>query len=70
MISKDEALEIARQDASSAYADLTIYAVKITSQDGNWRDDYEITDPNLQGGGPHYVISGATGEIASRRYEQ
>jgi hypothetical protein len=29
-----------------------------------------LRDPNLQGGGPHYVIDAETGAILSKRYEQ
>ena len=31
---------------------------------------YELKDPRLKGGGPHYVIDAATGAIVLKRYEQ
>jgi hypothetical protein len=39
-------------------------------EDDCWHTDYELKDPNLKGGGPHYVIDSATGAILSKRYEQ
>jgi hypothetical protein len=38
--------------------------------DGAWRVDYELRDPESQGGGPHYVIAGDSGEVLEKRYEQ
>ena len=35
-----------------------------------WHIDYELKDPNLNGGGPHYIIDAATGAILHKRYEQ
>ncbi|HBL61890.1 MAG TPA: hypothetical protein DDZ80_26810 [Cyanobacteria bacterium UBA8803] len=70
MISKEEALEIAKKDAQIAYRDLTIYEVNAEVKENNWYIDYELKNPDLHGGGPHYVISGSTGEIISKRYEQ
>jgi hypothetical protein len=69
-IGKDEALEIAEQDARTAYRDLSIYEVETELVSGNWQIDYELKDKSLRGGGPHYLISGQTGEIISKRYEQ
>jgi hypothetical protein len=70
MISKEEALEIAKKDAELVYRDLTIYKVEAEVKENNWHIDYELKNPELHGGGPHYVISGSTGEIISKRYEQ
>ncbi|MDH3717695.1 MAG: hypothetical protein OES79_06185 [Planctomycetota bacterium] len=69
-ISCDQALKIARTDAESAYRDLTIYRIAIALEENGWLVDYELKDPQLQGGGPHYVIDARTGEILSKRYEQ
>lgn len=69
-ITSDQALQIARSDAESAYRDLTGYRIIIMLQDDGWHIDYELADPRLKGGGPHYVIDGKSGEIVSKRYEQ
>ena len=69
-ISCDQALKIARTDAESAYRDLSMYRIAISLEEQGWLVDYELKDPNLQGGGPHYVIDAETGEILSKRYEQ
>ena len=70
VISEEEARNIAHEDASYMYRDLSIYEVTATLTDGNWYVDYKIRDPNTLGGGPHYVISSETGEIISFRYDQ
>ena len=69
-ISCDQALKIARTDAESAYRDLSMYRIAISLEEQGWLVDYDLKDPNLQGGGPHYVIDAETGEILSKRYEQ
>ena len=69
-ISEQDALTIADDNARRVYRDLSIYRVVASLTDGDWHVDYELTDPNMVGGGPHYVISAATGEITSYRYEQ
>lgn len=69
-IDREAALDIAANDARAVYGDLDPYEVKIALVDGTWHVDYELRDPNLQGGGPHYVISATSGEILDKRYEQ
>ena len=54
-ISCDQALRIARTDAESAYRDLSMYRIAISLEENGWLVDYELKDPELQGGGPHYV---------------
>lgn len=70
MIDKKMALEIAAEDAVKMYRDLSPYRIRAEYKDGNWRVDYELKDPSFVGGGPHYLISGETGNIVSYRYEQ
>jgi hypothetical protein len=70
VITEDEARAVAVTEASQAYGDLTGYTVTARLADGNWHIDYELTDKMLLGGGPHFIISGETGEVLSRRYEQ
>ena len=69
-ISCDQALRIARTDAESAYRDLSIYRIAISLEENGWLVDYELKDPKLQGGGPHYLIDARTGAVLSKRYEQ
>jgi len=69
-VDKNLASNIARQDAQLAYRDLDAYEVTVELQGANWKIDYELRNKKAQGGGPHYVISGDTGEILSKRYEQ
>ena len=69
-IDEEQALAIARRDARTVYGDLQGYAVTARLAAGHWQIDYELADPNAQGGGPHYVISADTGAVVSKRYEQ
>jgi hypothetical protein len=69
-ITEEQARAIAAGDAAAAYRDLSVYTVSARLEAGCWYIDYELTDETLLGGGPHYVIDAATGEIVSRRYEQ
>ena len=70
MIDKKKALEIAQENAGKVYRDLSVYAVKIELQTNNWHIDYILKDKNLDGGGPHYIISAETGQILEMRFEQ
>jgi len=70
VIDEARARAIAEEDAKHAYRDLSIYHVSAKLKDGNWYVDYELKGEAMAGGGPHYVISGTTGEIIERRYEQ
>ena len=70
MISGDEALRIAQSDASKAYRDLSVYRIQLALEQDGWHVDFDLKDPKLKGGGPHYVIDGARGTILSKRYDQ
>jgi hypothetical protein len=70
MIDEAAARAIAKEDARHVYRDLSIYRIRAELKDGNWHVDYELEGEAMAGGGPHYVISGKTGEILERRYEQ
>jgi len=69
-ITSDQVLRIARLDAEQAYRDLTPYRISLTIESDGWHVDYELKNPKLNGGGPHYLIDPATGKILSKRYEQ
>ena len=44
--------------------------MEIRRDDDGWHIDYELKNPRLNGGGPHYVIDATTGEIISKKYYQ
>ena len=69
-LASDEVLRIARTDAELAYRDLTPYHISMALEADGWHVDYDLHDPGLHGGGPHYVIDPITGRIISKRYEQ
>ncbi len=69
-LTADEALRIAQADALAAYRDLSTYQIRLALEEDGWHIDYELKQPSLKGGGPHYVIDPETGAILTRRYEQ
>jgi hypothetical protein len=69
-IDEARAREIAEDEARSVYGDLAPYVVSVRLQGGRWRVDYDLADATAVGGGPHFLIDAATGEIVERRYEQ
>lgn len=70
LISGAQALGVAEPDAMRAYGDLSPYQARVRLEPDGWHVDYELSDPELQGGGPHYVIDAATGAIVSKKYYQ
>jgi hypothetical protein len=66
----DQALTIAQTDAIKVYKDLSPYHIQLVLEQDGWHVDYEVKDPRLKGGGPHYVIDAITGTIVSKRYDQ
>jgi uncharacterized membrane protein YkoI len=70
LLAGDQALTIAQADAVRAYQDLSAYRIHLTLEDGGWHVDYELKDPKMKGGGPHYVIDARSGAILSKKYEQ
>jgi hypothetical protein len=69
-LSCDKALEVARTDAEKVYRDLNRFRIQIVLEEDGWHIDYWLKNPNLQGGGPHYVIDATTGAILSKTYYQ
>jgi uncharacterized membrane protein YkoI len=69
-ISRDQALQIARADAEKIYRDLSGYRIDLKLEQDGWHVDYEFKDPEVEGGGPHYVIDSTNGKIVSKKYEQ
>jgi hypothetical protein len=66
----DQALVIAQADAARVYQDLSPYRIQRLLEDDGWHVDYELKDPRLKGGGPHYLLDAHTGAILAKRYEQ
>jgi hypothetical protein len=69
-VSPDQALATAHRDALKAYRDLSPFKMVIFLQDDGWHIDYDLVNPKMTGGGPHYIINAETCEIVSKRYEQ
>ena len=70
LIDKEKALQIATDNAGQIYRDLSIYTITAKLENNQWFIDYNINDPTVAGGGPHYIINATTGVIDSFRYEQ
>jgi len=70
MIASDQILRIARLDAEQAYRDLSPYRISLAMEADGWHVDYDLKNPNLNGGGPHYLIDPVTGKILFKSYEQ
>jgi hypothetical protein len=70
LLTCDEALRIARQDAETAYRDLSGYQITLALEADGWHVDYHLTKPLTAGGGPHYVIDPASGAIIKKVYYQ
>jgi len=66
----DQVLAIAQADAARVYRDLSVYRIQLVLEDDDWHVDYELKNPRLKGGGPHYIIDADTGAVISKRYEQ
>jgi hypothetical protein len=66
-VTKEEALEVAQQDAARAYGDLSLYRVDVRLESDGWNIEYWFKDPNVNGGGPHYLIDEQTGGFCPRR---
>jgi hypothetical protein len=70
VISSDKALQVARLDAEPVYKDLSGYRIQITLEPDGWHIEYYLKNPNLSGGGPHYIIDASNGTILSKKYYQ
>jgi hypothetical protein len=69
-ITCDKALAVARADAERVYRDLSPFRIIMSLEEDGWHIDYELKNPTLKGGGPHYLIELMQGTIVSKRYEQ
>jgi len=64
-----EVLRIANEDAKPKYVDLDDLSVTLRLCVDGWHVEYS-PQPDLHGGGPHYVIDAADGSIISKKYYQ
>jgi hypothetical protein len=69
-LTAERAAATAQADAAGAYRDLSPYSIRRALEIDGWHVDYELKDPRMKGGGPHYVIDPLAGTIISKRYEQ
>jgi hypothetical protein len=69
-VSSDQALQVARLDAETAYGDLDGFRISMVLEPDGWHIDYDLKDATRDGGGPHYVIDAQSGTILAKRYEQ
>ena len=69
-LAADQVLGIAQADALRAYRDLSPYQIRLALEADGWHVDYELKQPGLKGGGPHYRIDPHTGAILWKQYEQ
>jgi len=65
-VNQETALKIAQKDAKSSYRDLSVYNIRAKYKEGNWHVDFDLKDPQMPGGGPHYIICGETGIILTQ----
>src|SRR5437763_17182857 len=66
----DQALQIARLDAEKVYRDLFRFRIEIVLEAGGWHINYILKNPQMNGGGPHYIIDATSGAIVSKMYYQ
>jgi hypothetical protein len=69
-IGADQALAVAHADAAQAYRDLSSYRIHLVLEGDGWHVDYELKNPKLKGGGPHYLIDPVNGAILAKKYDQ
>ena len=66
----EQALQVARLDAERAYGDLSPFRVIISLEKDGWHVDYELKDPQRNGGSPHFIIDPISGKITWKQYQQ
>jgi hypothetical protein len=69
-ISCAQALQIAHADAERVYRDLSRHRITLFLRPDGWYIDYDLTEPAMAGGGPHYIIDALSGAVLHKRYEQ
>lgn len=69
-LSSDQILRVANEDAVRQYRDVSDLKISIRLLDDGWHVEYSPLNPNVNGGGPHYVIDATDGTIISKKYYQ
>jgi len=69
-LSSDQILRIANEDAIRMYGDISIFRITIRRSGEGWHVEFDPLDPELQSGGPHYIIDEDEGSIVSKKYFQ
>ena len=69
-IAMEDALKITRLDAETVYRNLSRFRVSINLREDGWHIAFEIQSKFTHGGGPHYLIDSAHGDILWKRYYQ
>jgi hypothetical protein len=69
-VSSDQALHVARLDAEAAYGNLDAFRITIAREADGWHIDFDLKDPDRDGGGPHYAVDAESGRIVAQRYAQ
>jgi hypothetical protein len=70
VISREEAISIAKKDARRAYRDLSPYNVEAMRENDGWHVDFVLKNDRTEGGGAHYIIDARDGHIIKKRYDQ
>jgi hypothetical protein len=70
VVTCDRALAVANADAAQKYQRLWRFRIEVELEPDGWHIVYTLRDPDFVGGGPHYVIDAATGQIISKKYYQ
>jgi hypothetical protein len=70
LLTCDEALRIAREDAEKVYHDLARFHISLFLEPDGWHIEYRGSKPFVAGGGPHYVVDAVAGAIVSKKYYQ
>jgi len=52
------------------YGDISIFRITIRRSGEGWHVEFDPLDPELQSGGPHYIIDEDEGSIVSKKYFQ
>jgi hypothetical protein len=65
-----QALDVAHRDASRINREPNKFQITVVLADDGWHIDFYLKDPDLCGGGPHYIINAETGSITWKRNDR
>jgi len=51
-------------------SDLSDCRIEICLQDDGWHVNYSITDPEVNGGAPNYIVDPTSGAVIWKTYQQ